>query len=116
MGPTSYRVDTGKVLVDLEVERVGGYERRLTLNGRRYRVVAAVLGPVHTVEVDGVSHTFARDEGGVVRSPAPAVIVSLPVSVGDEVAAGDPLIVLESMKMESVVEGRVPGPGERAAW
>jgi acetyl/propionyl-CoA carboxylase alpha subunit/acetyl-CoA carboxylase carboxyltransferase component len=109
LGPTTYRVDTGSATVDLEVERVGAYERRLTLNGRRHRVLVAVLGPVHTIEVDGISHTFARDEGGVVRSPAPAVIVSLPVKVGDEVAAGDPIVVLESMKMESVIRAEFPG-------
>jgi acetyl/propionyl-CoA carboxylase alpha subunit/acetyl-CoA carboxylase carboxyltransferase component len=109
LGPTSYRVDTGSTVIDLEVERVGAYERRLTLDGRRHRVLVAVLGPVHTIEVDGVSHTFARDEGGVVRSPAPAVIVSLPVQVGDEVATGDPIVVLESMKMESVIRAEFPG-------
>ena len=66
-------------------------------------------GPVHTVEVDGVTHTIARDEGGVVRAPAPAVVVSVAVSPGDEVAVGDPLVVLESMKMETTVTAEFPG-------
>ena len=34
------------------------------------------------VEVDGVSHRVARDEGGIVRTPLPAVVVSIPVAVG----------------------------------
>jgi acetyl/propionyl-CoA carboxylase alpha subunit/acetyl-CoA carboxylase carboxyltransferase component len=109
LGPTSYRVDTGRTLVDIEVERLGEFERRVSFAERQHRVVSAVLGPVHTVEVDGVSHTIARDEGGIVRAPAPAVVVSLAVATGDEVAVGDPLVVLESMKMESLVAATFAG-------
>ncbi len=72
-------------------------------------MVSAVLGPIHTVEVEGITHTIAREEGGVVRAPAPAVIVSVAVSPGDEVAVGDPLVVLESMKMETTVTAAFPG-------
>ena len=53
------------------------------------------------VEVDGVPHRVSHDEGGIVRSHAPGIVVSLPVAEGDEVDAGDVVAVLESMKMES---------------
>jgi acetyl/propionyl-CoA carboxylase alpha subunit/acetyl-CoA carboxylase carboxyltransferase component len=109
LGPTTYRVATARSLVDLDVERLGEVERRVVLPGRRHRVLSAVFGPVHVVEVEGVTHTIARDEGGVVRSPAPAVVVSVAVSPGDQVAVGDPLVVLESMKMESAVTAGFPG-------
>ena len=36
------------------------------------------------VEVDGISHQISQDEAGVVRTPAPAVVVAVPVAVGDE--------------------------------
>src|SRR6185312_12142272 len=64
---------------------------------------SATHGPIHLVEVDGVTHRVSRDEGGVVRSPAPALVVATPLSVGDEVDAGAPILVLESMKMETVL-------------
>ena len=108
VGPTSYRVDTGSSLVDLDVERLGAFERRVDVLGRRYRVVSSVMGPVHTVDVDDVTHVIARDEGGVVRAPTPAVVVRVSVSPGDDVAVGDPLVVLESMKMETVVTAAFP--------
>ena len=60
-------------------------------------------GPVQLVEVDGVTHRVSRDEGGILRSPAPALVVATPLAVGDEVAAGAPVLVLESMKMETVL-------------
>ncbi|MFE5534104.1 biotin/lipoyl-containing protein, partial [Embleya sp. NPDC056538] len=67
------------------------------------RLLTATHGPTHLVEVDGVTHRVGRDEGGVVRSPAPALVVATPLAVGDEVEAGAPVLVLESMKMETVL-------------
>src|SRR5207302_7386841 len=58
---------------------------------------------IHLVEVDGVTHRVSRDEGGVVRSPTPALVVATPLEVGAEVEAGAPVLVLESMKMETVL-------------
>ncbi len=39
----------------------------------------------------------------MLRSPAPALVVATPVAVGAEVEAGAAVVVLESMKMETVV-------------
>ncbi len=50
-----------------------------------------------------MTHRISRDEGGVVRSPAPALVVATPLEVGAEVEAGAPVLVLESMKMETVL-------------
>ena len=47
-----------------------------------------------------MSHRVTRDDGGFVRGRGPAVVVALPVQAGDEVAAGDVVAVVETMKME----------------
>ncbi len=88
---------------DIDIDRFDSYSSQLTVNGQRYRLVTSTHGPIHLVEVDGVTHRVSLDEGGVVRSPAPALVVATPVSVGDEVAANAPILVLESMKMETVL-------------
>jgi acetyl/propionyl-CoA carboxylase alpha subunit/acetyl-CoA carboxylase carboxyltransferase component len=88
---------------DVEIERFDEHTGRIVVNGRRFRLVSATYGPIHLVEVDGVTHRISRDEGGVVRSPSPALVVATPLAVGDEVAAGAPILVLESMKMENVL-------------
>ncbi|MET7334640.1 biotin carboxylase N-terminal domain-containing protein [Nonomuraea sp. NPDC005650] len=87
----------------VEVERFDAHSGQIVVNGRRFRVVSATHGPIHLVEVDGVTHRISRDEGGVVRSPAPALVVATPLSAGDEVEPGAPILVLESMKMETVL-------------
>ena len=82
-------------VVDASVDRIDDYAGRITVEGRTHRLITATHGPVHLVEVDGITHRVSRDEGGVVRSPAPALVVATPVEVGAEVAAGAPVLVLE---------------------
>jgi acetyl/propionyl-CoA carboxylase alpha subunit/acetyl-CoA carboxylase carboxyltransferase component len=109
IGPRSYRVggDSGELVVD--VEQLGEFESRLTLGDHRFHIVT-VAGPTgFLVEVDGISHRINQDEAGLVRASAPAVVVALPVNVGDEVEAGATLVVLESMKMETAL--RAPSAG-----
>ncbi|QKV73208.1 biotin carboxylase N-terminal domain-containing protein [Amycolatopsis sp. Hca4] len=88
---------------DIEIDRFDAHSGQILVNGRRFRLVSATHGPIHLVEVDGVTHRISRDEGGVVRSPAPALVVATPLAVGDEVEANAPILVLESMKMETVL-------------
>ena len=43
------------------------------------------------------------------RAPAPAVVVAVRAAVGDDVEAGQTIVVLESMKMETAVRAPVAG-------
>ena len=88
---------------DVELERFDRHSGRITVNGSRHHLLIGAHGPVHLVEVDGVAHRVSLDEGGVLRSPTPALVVATPVEVGAEVEAGAPVLVLESMKMETVL-------------
>ncbi|SDL89033.1 Acetyl/propionyl-CoA carboxylase, alpha subunit [Geodermatophilus siccatus] len=96
-------------VVDVRVDRLGPLESRLSTGGRRYSVVAAEAPGSSLVEVDGETHRVSRDVGGVVRAPAPAVVVAVRAGVGDEVEAGQPIAVLESMKMETAVRAPFAG-------
>jgi acetyl/propionyl-CoA carboxylase alpha subunit/acetyl-CoA carboxylase carboxyltransferase component len=100
---TGTGVGTGTHTADVELERFDRHTGHITVNGTRFRLVTDTHGPIHLIEVNGVTHRVSRDEGGVVRSPAPALVVATPLAVGAEVEAGAPLLVLESMKMETVL-------------
>jgi acetyl/propionyl-CoA carboxylase alpha subunit/acetyl-CoA carboxylase carboxyltransferase component len=107
VGPNRFRVGFGPIeegrVVEAQLERLNQYASRLHVGDETFRLVGAAYGPVHLVEVNGISHRVTRDEGGVLRSPAPALVVAVPVEVGAVVEAGTPVLVLESMKMETVV-------------
>jgi len=107
VGATRFRVaiEAGEDVrtADVVLDRFDHHTGQILVNGSRHSLLTGTHGPIHLVEVDGVAHRVSRDEGGVVRSPAPALVVATPVEVGDEVEAGAPIVVLESMKMETVL-------------
>jgi acetyl/propionyl-CoA carboxylase alpha subunit len=104
-GPQRFRVAIGQgddvETLEAVVEYYDRYTGRITVGDQRFRLVMGNHGPVSLVEVDGIAHRVSRDEGGVVRSPAPALVVATPAAEGTEVEAGAPVLVLESMKMET---------------
>ena len=107
VGPQRFRVvvaagDDART-VDAELNRYDRYTGQIVVDGTRYRLVTGTFGPIHLVEVDGVAHRISQEDGGVVRSPAPALVVATPLKAGDEVEADTPVLVLESMKMETVL-------------
>ena len=85
---------------------------------RLYAVAAAGVawvfhaGNVYRLEDEGTARR-AHQTHGSLASPMPATVISVNVSPGDEVTAGQTLIVLEAMKMELPV--RAPGDGRVGA-
>jgi acetyl/propionyl-CoA carboxylase alpha subunit/acetyl-CoA carboxylase carboxyltransferase component len=111
IAPGRYRVTVDEAAMEVAVHRLGRHERRLEVHGHAHRTLISVQDADLLVEVDGVPHRIGRDDGGMVRNLAPAVVVSIPVAVGDEVRAGDVVVVVEAMKMETSLtapfDGRV---------
>jgi len=102
-GPRRYKMEVEGSSIDVEVEHLRRFARRLAIGGRVFRVDSVTHGPDHLVEVEGVTHRVSQDEGGVIRAPAPALVVSVYVAAGDDVEAGSPVAVLEAMKMEMTI-------------
>ncbi len=109
VGGGRYRVEIGDGVTDVNVQHLGRYERVVTCFGRRHRVVTGGQGPRLIVEVDGVPHVITRRGGSRVRAPGPAFVVAVQVAPGDAVRAGDPLVVVESMKMETAITAPFSG-------
>jgi acetyl/propionyl-CoA carboxylase alpha subunit/acetyl-CoA carboxylase carboxyltransferase component len=103
----------GGAAVDVDAERVGRFERRLRVPGdpagRTYTVLSVAQGSDYLIEVDGAVHRISGGEAGLVRAPAPAMVVAVPVSPGQRVTEGDVLAVVESMKLETALRAPVTG-------
>lgn len=52
----------------------------------------------------------AAGKVNTIKAPMPGLIIDLRVSDGDEVKPGDPLLILEAMKMENIIKS--PGAGK----
>ncbi|GAA1846701.1 biotin carboxylase N-terminal domain-containing protein [Pseudonocardia ailaonensis] len=95
--------------VDVDVERSGRFERRLTVGGTTYAVLSAPQDSDYLVEVDGAVHRISGGEAGMVRAPAPAMVVSVPVTAGQQVAEGAVVAIVESMKLETALRAPFAG-------
>ena len=98
--------------MQVDVERSGRFELTLSVGGQHFDVLSVAQGPDYLVEVDGAVHRISGGEAGLVRAPAPAMVVAITVGVGDEVAEGDVVAIVESMKLETAL--RAPGAGRVA--
>ena len=111
--PRRYLVEVDDLRIEATVEPLTEHESRLAYGGQAYRTVTALQDADLLVEVNGVPHRISRDEGGLIRSHGPGVVVAIPVSAGDEVQAGDVVAVTERMKMESSLTATVQGTRPR---
>ena len=112
-------------------------EYKYTINGNQYEVtIGDIEGTVATVNVNGEEYKVewepeAEPEkkkpvlgkpaaepaassanvntNNAIKAPLPGVITSIEVAVGDEVKAGDTLLVLEAMKMANNIEAEKDG-------
>src|SRR4051812_3783592 len=109
IGRDRYRVELDGRYADVDVDRLSRLESRLTIGDERFAVVSVQAVGSSLVEVDGMSHRVTRDAGGVVRAPAPSVVVAIRAEVGQDVEAGQTVAVLESMKMETAVRAPFAG-------
>ena len=107
--PDRYHVELDGRSVEVDVERSGRFELRLGVGGQTFDVLSVAQGPDYLVEVDGAVHRISGGEAGLVRAPAPAMVVAIPVAAGDEVAEGDVVAVVESMKLETALRAPVAG-------
>ncbi|MBT8202807.1 MAG: biotin/lipoyl-binding protein, partial [Acidimicrobiia bacterium] len=93
--------------VEMTVE---GVHRRYTVSragGRHY--VDSALGSTDFVEIDRFPAAAASVAEGSLTAPMPGMVRRLDVAVGDDVEAGDVLLVLEAMKMEHNVVAPTAG-------
>ena len=104
-----YHVELDGRAVEADIERSGRFELTLGVGGQAFHVLCVAQGADYLIEVDGAVHRISRYEAGLVRAPAPAMVVAIPVQAGDEVAEGHVVAVVESMKLETALRAPVAG-------
>ncbi|MGB0505077.1 MAG: acetyl/propionyl/methylcrotonyl-CoA carboxylase subunit alpha [Pikeienuella sp.] len=89
-----------------------------SVNGVSLRPVHALTSAGVSTALDGIVHDFARvvpgvgDDaaaGGRITAPMPGVVISVGATVGQAVAKGDVLAVLEAMKMQHQIAAPICG-------
>ncbi len=118
-----YNVFVGDEYYQVEVEPTGG--ARISAMPAN-RPAAAPVAPPKAAEPVAVKETKAAPAvavEGAVLAPMPGMIIRYQVEVGQQVKAGDTVVILEAMKMETALPARIDGtvkelrfkPGDRVA-
>ena len=77
------------------------------INGRNYTVTLKDKFDL-LLEKMGM-HNTAGSKVNTIKAPMPGLIIDLKIKSGDSVKQGDPLLILEAMKMENILKS--PGDG-----
>jgi biotin carboxyl carrier protein len=101
------------------VDRAAVEELAMEVDGRPSLAVVARLHDRVLVSIAGRAWVFETGDeargaadaagSGAVTAPMPGKVVSVLVAVGDTVSVGQPLVVLEAMKMESTLAADIAG-------
>jgi len=106
LGEPLFKAQIDDVSVCIQVERVG-IHYRLTHGGSEADIL--VLRPQVSKLNDLMLVKIPADTSNLLLSPMPGLLVSVAVSVGDEVKSGEELAVVEAMKMENVLRAEKDG-------
>jgi biotin carboxyl carrier protein len=97
--------DQGQLLVISRGQSYG-----VSIEGDQNRIGITIAGHLYDVRIEDererAAHAAERAEasaGGLVKAVMPGVVVQVLVEVGAEVAAGEPLLILEAMKMQNEI-------------
>lgn len=108
-GASRYRVHMDGRVVAAGLSVSGRHAARLVIGNQDLRVLHDMTDVNIRVEIEGVVHQLGRQTAGQVRANAPSMVVALSVADGDTVQAGDPLGLVEAMKMEIGFDAPVSG-------
>lgn len=120
--PTGYRLHLQDDRLAVALQDRGEHMRELLLGDRVLAMCVATRGDEVHVHLDGETHTLryvhslerfasqAQDASDAAsRAPMPGAVIAIPVQVGQRVARGDVLMVIESMKMETAICAALDG-------
>lgn len=96
--------------------RVGGYSFGASVEGGPTDYAVTIAGLRYGIELEDererAASAAAREKlggGGPVKSVMPGVVVDVLVSEGETVAEGQPLLILEAMKMQNEIAAPAAG-------
>ena len=109
LGPRTWSVLVDGMRFKVECEQGPNEEGHLTIriNGIR-REVRVLDERTKLLEKMGMSVSAGKTSGNV-KAPMPGKVLQVLVSEGDVVEEGQPLLVLEAMKMENVIKAAAQG-------
>ncbi len=109
----------------VKIDSFGSEKAKLTVNGEKYEVGLKDLGVRDIPEVESRPRPKPKSKSKKkeqkskkpdssptskkIKAPLPGLILEIQVSVGDEIKAGQDILVMEAMKMENEIQATQSG-------
>ena len=110
---TKYEVAVGDVEENIVTVTVNGEEYKVEMElpaePEKKKPVLGKVSPSPSEGGEPVADKAAVNKNNAIKAPLPGVITDIKVAVGDEVQAGDTVIVLEAMKMANALQAEKAG-------
>ncbi len=84
-----------------------GGKKTITINGMRRHVKC--IDSNHWPSVKHLPFDKESQDANFIKAPMPGTVIALPIIVGQHVKRGDPLVIIEAMKMENVLKSPKEG-------
>ncbi|WP_116113926.1 carboxyl transferase domain-containing protein [Austwickia chelonae] len=91
------------------VDTIDEHHRRITHHGHTHRATTTVHDDHIRLDLDGHAHTLTRQDGILIRATAPALVTAILVDPGTQIHPGQPLAIVESMKMSTTIHSEFAG-------
>lgn len=105
-GLAQFRATLDGIPFTAEVARVAdGWQIRTRAARARVRVLTPAVAALYARLPDKV----AADTSKLIQSPMPGLVVSIPVTVGQEVKTGETVAIIEAMKMQNILKAELDG-------
>jgi biotin carboxyl carrier protein len=107
MGPGKYSLIENNKVYTLELIAINNKQVTVAINGRKE---SFDIQDNLDLLVDQLGLAVANNEKvDSVLAPMPGLVLQIMVNMGDEVEEGQPLLILEAMKMENVIKSPTSG-------
>ncbi|MBR4899021.1 MAG: biotin/lipoyl-binding protein [Prevotella sp.] len=111
---TKYEVAVGDIEENIVTVTVNGEEYKVEMEKepepeKKKPVLGKPAESAEKSEDAGVADKASVNKNAAVKAPLPGVITEIKVNVGDDVQAGDTVIVLEAMKMANALQAEKAG-------
>lgn len=105
-----YVVAIGEIIENTATVTVNGEEFKVEMEPEKEpEKKKVVLGQPSAEKTEETNTTANVNTSNAVKAPLPGVITSIEVVVGQEVKAGDTVVILEAMKMANNIEAEKDG-------
>ena len=112
IGGKKYEVTIGDIIDNIASVTVNGEDYKVEMEPEKEpekpKVVRPVAQPASAPAATS-SNNQPANANNAVKAPLPGTIIEVKVNVGDEVKAGDTVVVLEAMKMANNLEAENSG-------